>query len=1137
MNTYSTIYKSILCRLAAAAALLTAIATSAAAQTPGTPAIPDTVKTVLPLGPVTTGDGGIHTADTLSGTVSSGGGSSLPSDLVSGGKTPWTPAAEQNYIKTRSYIDGYGMDYVTDAEYYDGLGYLIQRQSSSATPFGGTVVLPVVYDNMHRQDATTYLPYTHNESAMSYRQNAVSEQEQWYAARFNGDRWAHSYTWYESGFDGRPTEVMRPGWEYHGADLSTTISYSLNEVSDSVRVMGFDPAGFCILPDGWYPANSLQKVSSTDEDGRTSAVFSDASGKTLLTRRYAGQGESGPRADTYYVYDVRDSLVCVIQPEGVPHIEESMAQSSDEISLDTDFIDKWCFTWLYDDWGNIIESHVPGGATCIYAYDERNRLLYYQDSDMAENDIWIFRAYDDLDRLTEEYFCTRVNGRFNKIANLHKISYYDTDGSHIPQGHRLEFQPNLYVTADQVSSERCLTMPSYECFYQVPTSADRNGWQYYYHEMVEKAYYYNSDGRLIQTVERCLDGVDGTYSFRYDFVGNIELTLETHIPSGTADAQGRLLTEYTYDSRGRVLSSTATLNGERPSTVYYTYDELGRLNGKTFNCPAEEYDGLYKHAEESVSRNLQGWVDGTRQFVDDSLMFDMKLDYFGKQTGTTPSYTGLVSGVSYSRGSDSTGVHRYAYSYDALGMLAGARHIGENGEELGTDTEKDIAYDMNGNILALTRCGHDTADTAEVLCYAYDGNRLVSISRYAQSADEQSTEESGDSTSCVTYAYVTDDNGRVIYDGHQGLHITYNLLNLPQSITTEDDMTTEYVYLSDGTKTYAGDTSDEGCGICYSGNFVYYKSTVPSPADGSPDDVFTLQSVATPEGRIVMTEDGPVDLWYAKDYLGNVRNVVSLSETPQILEQNDYLPFGTRIANQQLPQMASNRWRYAGKEEQASLVGGGCNMLDFGFRSYDPWTARWTTPDPKAEKYVESTPYNYCADSPVNCIDPQGDTIVVLFTSGIIGHMALLVQNENGEYKLYSKNGDKRTGSSHEAIYEMGRGANDVNAGSHDSPEEFLSSKDNTDTDPKKPPYESALVIPTDSEQDKKAAKVMTERVNADYNLVMDNCAQAVLSALETAGVPTTINKELGTSPNTLPSMVYPNIIMANPGAKILHKK
>ena len=874
--------------------------------------------------------------------------------------------AGQNYIKTRSYIDESGDSFVTDAEYYDGLGYLVQRQNSDATPFGGTVVLPIVYDNMHRADATAYLPYAGDNFAIGYRSNAVSEQAQWYGSRFGGDRWAYSLTDYESGEGGRPISVMRPGREYRDAGRSTAIGYSLNEAADSVRVLGFDRDDFRILPDGWYPAGSLQRVTSTDEDGRAGAVFSDASGKTVLARRYDGPQGSGRRVDTYYVYDVRDSLVCVIQPEGVPHMEESMAKSPDGLSLDAEFLDRWCFTWRYDAWGNVVESHVPGGATYRFRYDDRDRVVYMDDGQSG-----IRRDYDSMDRLTGEYFETKSSdGNTSGSAFSRQIHYYDNHGSHIPEGRSLEFRPNTVATAAMVSNERCLTKPSCEIVFETPILSDLQN-PYLMQGWVDRAYYYNSDGRLIQTVEHSSDGWDSSYSIRYDFAGNIVLTLETHEPpAGTED---RLLTEYIRDSRGRVTECTVTLNGERTGAVEYTYDELGRPDGKAFLCPVEDFAELYKHAEETTSRNLQGWVTETRQFIDDSLMFDMVLDYFGKLPGTTPQYTGLVSGVTYARGTDSTGVDRYAYAYDALGRLAGAGHLDSAGAELATDTEKGIVYDMNGNILALTRRGHDTAGSPEVLGYTYDGNRLVSISSTAEAGADSMPDEDSDSTSCTVYSYVTDANGRVTFDGHQGLHITYNLLNLPQSITTNDGVTTEYIYLSDGTKIYAGDTSDEGCGTCYRGSFVYAKSTVPSPADGSPDDVFTLQSVATPEGRVMVNEDGSlVNLWYAKDYLGSVRSVVSLSGTPQILEQNDYLPFGMRIDNPSQPTLASSRWRYAGKEEQASLVGGGCDLLDFGFRSYDPWAARWTTPDPLAAMLQSASPYNYCINNPTKYVDPFG---------------------------------------------------------------------------------------------------------------------------------------------------------------------
>ena len=81
---------------------------------------------------------------------------------------------------------------------------------------------------------------------------------------------------------------------------------------------------------------------------------------------------------------------------------------------------------------------------------------------------------------------------------------------------------------------------------------------------------------------------------------------------------------------------------------------------------------------------------------------------------------------------------------------------------------------------------------------------------------------------------------------------------------------------------------------------------------------------------------------------------------PVVLEQNDYLPFGTRVSNSQHAQMGTNRWRYAGKEAFPEL-----NQLDFGARMYDPFTARWTAVDKEAGKFPNFGSYVYCGSNPI----------------------------------------------------------------------------------------------------------------------------------------------------------------------------
>ena len=206
-------------------------------------------------------------------------------------------------------------------------------------------------------------------------------------------------------------------------------------------------------------------------------------------------------------------------------------------------------------------------------------------------------------------------------------------------------------------------------------------------------------------------------------------------------------------------------------------------------------------------------------------------------------------------------------------------------------------------------------------------------------------------------------------DGRKGLVISYNVLNLPRSVATMASGSLTYTYLSDGTKVSA--IKSDGSGERYLGSFVY---SVPS--SGSE----TLESAAWDEGRVSFAKAGSSylksDLWFVKDHLGNVRTVVNVTpslSSPQVLERNDYLPFGTRM-DAGTAVIANNRFRLGGKESQTfgSLDLG---KVDFGARMYDPFIARWTTADPLAAKYISISPYTFCTGNPINYLDPNGKIV------------------------------------------------------------------------------------------------------------------------------------------------------------------
>ena len=72
--------------------------------------------------------------------------------------------------------------------------------------------------------------------------------------------------------------------------------------------------------------------------------------------------------------------------------------------------------------------------------------------------------------------------------------------------------------------------------------------------------------------------------------------------------------------------------------------------------------------------------------------------------------------------------------------------------------------------------------------------------------------------------------------------------------------------------------------------------------------------------------------------------------TGKVLERNDYYPFGARQVRSDYPQLAANRFKYNGKEEE---VTGDLGYLDYGARMYDSGLGRWFGVDPFQESFYQ----------------------------------------------------------------------------------------------------------------------------------------------------------------------------------------
>ncbi|PWK16636.1 RHS repeat domain-containing protein, partial [Xanthomarina spongicola] len=103
-----------------------------------------------------------------------------------------------------------------------------------------------------------------------------------------------------------------------------------------------------------------------------------------------------------------------------------------------------------------------------------------------------------------------------------------------------------------------------------------------------------------------------------------------------------------------------------------------------------------------------------------------------------------------------------------------------------------------------------------------------------------------------------------------------------------------------------------------------------------------------------------------------IDNVYASTGEPDIVEENNYYPFGLKHKGYGAPTVGvDHKYGFGGKEEQDEME---LNMLDFGWRNYDAAIGRWMNIDPLGELKYELTPYNYVQNSPMFRIDPDGLT-------------------------------------------------------------------------------------------------------------------------------------------------------------------
>ena len=228
-----------------------------------------------------------------------------------------------------------------------------------------------------------------------------------------------------------------------------------------------------------------------------------------------------------------------------------------------------------------------------------------------------------------------------------------------------------------------------------------------------------------------------------------------------------------------------------------------------------------------------------------------------------------------------------------------------------------------------------------------------------------------------------------------GTTLEWNSIGLIKKVSGTGGTLVNYSYLADGTKISALD--DQGNGLEYRGSLTFRRN-------GSN---LQIEGIDFPGGRFVAQENGTggitlVPHYHITDHLGSVRAVVDGS-TGQVVETNDYYPFGKRWDSSSSVTSPDNRFRFNGKEDQSEF---GSSLSDYGARQYSTYDGRWLAMDPLAEKYYSYSPYAFCNNNPVNLVDLDGRGIYQIDSLGYI----TLINDTKTTHELFhiDNNGNKR---------------------------------------------------------------------------------------------------------------------------------
>ena len=509
---------------------------------------------------------------------------------------------------------------------------------------------------------------------------------------------------------------------------------------------------------------------------------------------------------------------------------------------------------------------------------------------------------------------------------------YDTNGNKI----RETYADGGYKTFDHDRKNRLIKTESYEAGEAGESIGEKT---------LKTVYSYDINDRLLESIDYQIDGSEKTavryteyqYDRRGQTTGYAELSQENE---PTADEIKAHQIRYHYDSDGKLTKVTYPTTKNGVHALSYEYDQNGWLT---------KIKGEVQSADTSTEKTVRSYT----------------YDSYGK-VKEIKDYRDLLN-------SSEQAVEK-VYTYDSLDRV---KEMTYTDLETGKVMESyQYSYDKNSNITEKTEVNNypkeEKDKVNETKAYTYDA-----LGRLTKTVTTD--HKNDDKTKTVTYTYDKAGNRTTEDDGTTQTAYTYNGLDQLQTATKEKgtavDEVRQYSYDANGNQTDVKNTKT-GQTESYTYDAENRLSKVAVTGKDGKTAVIQQNRYNGDGQRIQKVEGSKTTnyLLYHKDIQGSSTSLVKEDGSADATYQ--YTDFGETTINGD--NKAENEVCYTG-----GIYDQRTGLYYLNARYYNPEDGRLVTEDTyRGENDKPDTQhlYVYCANNPINHVDPSGHYAVALYT-------------------------------------------------------------------------------------------------------------------------------------------------------------